>query len=67
LERKPIGADPQKKSSKGKLMNWKTQMQAMVHQLKDSKFASIESKLVPRNLDPGLHLKRALVYPFQSL
>jgi hypothetical protein len=54
---------PQKRAQKEKLVNWKTEMQAMV-QLKDSHFASSESKLVPRNLDPGLHLKRPLVYPF---
>ncbi len=61
-----VQTPPPKKSSKGKLVNWKTQMQAMV-QLKDSHFASSESKLVSQEFGSRTPSKEALSLPILVL
>jgi len=65
LEGKSIGWNPKgKKYLKRRSHNFKNQdMQASVQSTANSRIqsGSNESKLVPRNLDPGPHLKWALV------
>jgi hypothetical protein len=52
LEGKSIGLDPKKKELKGELMIWRMKVKARV-QLASNQFASNESKLVPKNLNPA--------------